>query len=250
VVIMKAFLIDHTDKLMLPVSSRIDGRVQHSLPAVMCAVCGKRVYDGGADFAALKVPPSLIGVTDKLDPKAISAEEYQKMRAEVLKYNSAEVELLPGSSFGPFIGKMESRQVKQNFDFLFADGPLILRSTGEKLRQEGIELTLGPATLHHKKHVLTQYATIQADMAPLMSERTQREISLQKCPACGIYRKTDVWAKRPDVWYLLRANWPRGKHLVRSREHSTYIIPSDEFMAVVQRLGLTGIAFEEIGEWV
>ena len=142
--------------------------------------------------------------------------------------------------------------LKAGYDFIFAGSwaPLIRKSAVEKLRQKGIELVLGPAELRQGKHLVREYAAIQADTSLLVTEVTKRTLTLSQCTDCGMFSKQNPLAKVEGRWQLVQSHWPAGQHLVRLREFSTIIAASPEFVAAVKQDGLTGIVFEGFAEWV
>ncbi len=228
--------------------SQIDGCCRFALPVLRCAGCKARQADDSASLPALQVPPDLESICAD-STKEITVKEFEQLKLRLAEFNHSHVTIMPASQVGPFTG---TALVGQDHDFLFAgpSAPLLRRSAADKLEKLGIPTTLGPASLQRDNTTCEDYGAIQAEAHPLLSTETCEEFTFTRCPTCGFLSKRKTGARPKGPWKLIKANWPQGAHLARILEYTTYIVVTPEFVAAVERLGLTGILFEEFGEFV
>ena len=224
----------------------VDGKSMGHFPDVFCPVCRHT-----STFPAVEFPTITLDEGEAkfcAERKDISPTEFTEFKRKLLDRLGVRKAILPGAGWGPFIGRVTGKLYEVSWILL--SRPLFSESALRKLRQRGIHIEAGRAQLNRRGQTIDTYLTLELVPAPLFSEKTLRVLTLDYCPECRHYWKRDITAKAFGQWELVRNRWPKGAHLVRPIEHSTYIIASDEFRAAVLDLKLEGISFEKVGVWV
>lgn len=125
------------------------------------------------------------------------------------------------------------------------------------LRQAGIELETGRCLIKCRGKDVESHLALHLEPAALLTEECLAERMYVHCESCGDYScppRGELLLRgldpNPKRGYLIRRDLlPSGKDLVMMRE-SLEILASDRFREVVQKHKLTGLAFEECGEYV
>lgn len=231
----------------------IDGDCRFTMPLVQCPVCKERLGVPAASFPALFVPKHIekyVEPTEDLNPRPF--EEYEMVRDEILEANNRKDLVLPPVSG---VGRHEAKLlVGKPHDFAW-DGPwapLLSKDALERLASRNVHLTAGELRLTKRGVPVETHVALQCELAPLMSEATVKALTLEKCSFCGEYKqeKMGVTLDNCGRCEFVKELLPTGKHLVRLLGWETYIVASEEFVEAVESLGLTGIRFEDIGEWI
>jgi hypothetical protein len=232
----------------------LDGCCRFWMPLVFCERCKRRSGEPAANFPALSVPQHLekcLEANEKRKP--ITVDEYRIIRDQVLSANGRNDLILPPlSGVGVFEAKL---LVGRLYDFAWINSwtPLISKEALRRLADKNINLKIGGLQLTCGAGNIGTHVALQCELAALLAEETIEGLALEKCDLCQEYHRKSMRVNMMNyeaTKYFKRANFKGDVHLVRLHEWSTFIIASEQFVEAVQDLGLTGIQFDDVGEWV
>ena len=141
------------------------------------------------------------------------------------------------------------KREKRDFLWLFGRTVLVRESAYEGLLRAGLEFRTGPAIIKSSRgqEARTDYQRVfQIRPVPCMAEETLEFAEYRTCPSCGISVKT--W---PTRVFLKRDSLPAALDIfavagIGKVKAFTNIIVTERFRHVVQDLGLTNMAFEDV----
>ena len=243
---MTAYKINPTPEQRL---GAVDLGYRYHLPQVECSLCtGQWKHWGNGDFEYPAFKFGLLNDREFNFCRVVTVAEFEKICARIIRAAGRPVMLIPGASIGELAGTSSATKLP---DFVWGrvTVPQISRRARDLLASESIHLLTAEASIRCRGKHLDSHLAIQVESVPLLTEESLRRFTITHCPNCGNYKQVELKPKVPEGYMIKRAAWPVGQHLVKLVEHSR-VIASDEFIAAVKKHNLTGILFEECGQFV
>jgi hypothetical protein len=238
---MKAYRIRQTT-----FECRLTVDCRYQLPSVVCHGCGREWQEGLIEFPTINFP--FLTERRLLSKRTASVAEFEEIRKRIIAELGREVLIVPGSSFGPMEGEAA---VSKLDDFVWGTIciPQISKRACDILTAEGIDLLTADCSIRYGRKKLDTHLAIQIEPLPMLTKESCEQAKITHCLTCGDYFQNYPKPEMEGSYQLARRAWPKGKHLVQLIE-TLDVIPSEEFMTAVKKHKLSGIRFEEYGEFV
>jgi uncharacterized double-CXXCG motif protein len=165
--------------------------------------------------------------------------EFSRLRELVRPLAPPDVELPPGTGFGPLMGRASGKLAA--FEWLTAV-LLVRRDAMEHLQAEGVRGLLGCGTaLRFRQKNPPELLELQIEpRGRLHPDCIPPEVA-PPCATCGRFALT-----RPDEPILDAASLPTDRDLFRVGNFATMLIGTERFIEAVRRLELDGLIFREL----
>lgn len=228
----------------------VDLGYEYHLPRIECLDCcgkWKNWGQGHYEYPALKF--DFLNDKEFNDKRVVSITEFQQIRARIERAANRSLMIMPGASIGMLAGKTHSKKLD---DFVWGriSIPQISKSAADLLAQEGINLLTSECSILFCGNKIDSHLAIQVEPVSLLTEESLNKHKIYHCSRCGNYKsppKPDPIV--PEGYVIKRSSWPDDKHLVQMVE-TLKVIASEHFMQAVKKHKLTGITFEEYGQYV
>jgi len=220
------------------------------LPSIRCEVCRRDTGHWDSYHPSLKCTPRLLAMLKRCK-KAMTVEEFQKVRSRLPTRNKTLGELLPGSQ----VGLQRIRIYEPPPDFVLDMNCSIISERALKiLNSEGVKIYTGEVELLYRRELLKGWRAIDFPDLELSTDSSFKARGDTRCPRCGDVRPTRIPPAAKLLYglsdhELVRERWPKGLGLARLCE-SMWRVPSPEFIRAWKKHKLTGINFVPIGKWV
>ncbi|MFP2931747.1 double-CXXCG motif protein [Pyxidicoccus sp. 3LG] len=210
------------------------------LPGVNCPQC-KATWGG----AGLNYPA--VDLSGHPDAKTLSKayleedfEEFERLREQVRLLLPPGFPLLPGTTFGPLVGK--ARGPFSALLNLHGDTLLVQPDVLDLLRAEGLRGLQGVRTemLFRPKGV-PELLDLHIEPRGLLHPDCIPRSTPPQCPKCG--RHGFSLPKQP---ILDKGSLPKDLDLFRLRNFATVLVVTERFKKVVERFELDGLTFREL----
>lgn len=209
------------------------------LPGVRCPVCLSTWGTTGVYYPTIDL--SSLPLAAKCRPWPLPLDEFNVLRDQLAQHVGSETILLPGTGFGPLIGKASGK-----LNEILWPTPwicLIRDDILDHLLAEGLDLPHGtPSELTHFGKKLSRYIELetvpQAYLGPGMGTR-----EMPPCSACG---RVGYSAPPFESLRLDPDTIPKDTDLFRLRDLHTYIIASQRFKDVCDSLKISVAEFRPI----
>ena len=243
---MKAYKIKKLSKIS---GITVDAGYELHIPFLECLVCcpeWKNWGQGYYEFPTLKF--SFLNKTEFNNRKIINLEEFKKLKKRIESAAGRPVNLYPGASIGELSGISCRKKLE---DFVWGRLiPQISKRANEVLIKEGIQLTTADCSIKYRGQKIDSHLALQIQPVAMMTAESLERHKIFHCPRCGNY----MWPPKPDPivpggFLIDKSKWPKGQHLVQMAE-TLEVIVSEQFIEAVKKNKLTGIAFEECGQFV
>ncbi|XXF77581.1 double-CXXCG motif protein [Myxococcaceae bacterium GXIMD 01537] len=223
-------------------SSRHTGSInavpKWGLPGASCPVCGitggvASVQYPGADLSRLPERACFE------NPKAVPIEEFERLRELVRPLLPQGAPLPPGTDLGPLVGSAQG-----SFGAFFYDPPFALlarREALDALRAEGVLGLVSHRTeLRFRQRKAPEFLELQLEPWGRLHPDCLPRDPRPDCARCGGGGVTF-----PDAPLLDASSLPSDRDLFRLQDAGT-LVASERFVEATRRLGLDGLAFEEL----
>ncbi len=240
---LPAYVLKATEN---PSSFGIDGAWKYWVPDLFCDHC-QTVYSDPYVEYPMDLPASMTcsfeGRTAKL-----TVPEFIEYAEALSRAAGIPMEVVPGAA----VGRLSLSKCAATTDFAWATPwtPFIKRSAVSNLVARGVELRYGETYPSGNEGEGSGYVTPLSVPKSLLDDATREALTVRRCGHCGQYRKKSIRSILCGDARLRCAAWPEAAHLVRLREHSSYIVVSEAFKAACLDIGCSGVEFEPIGTWV
>jgi hypothetical protein len=183
-----------------------------------------------------------------LAKRVVRVAEFKEIQRRICAELGRSVMVVPGSSFGQMEGRADPCEHE---DFIWGSYgvPQISRRARDILASEGIDLLTAECSIRCGRKKLESHFAIQVEPVAMLTRECCERSRITYCPTCGDFFQNYPAPEMEGKYQLRKEAWPSGKHLVRLIE-TLDVIPSEEFVAAVQKHKLSGIRFEEYGELV
>lgn len=243
---MKAFRITWDRKR----PTLVDAACRYDLPRIECLECCPEWKTWGVacvSFPALKF--YFLNTEDYNCDRVVSLEEFRRIAERISRTAGRLVPVAPGSGIGELEGTATTSKL-DDFTWGRVVLPEISLHARDALAGEGIELlTAECSILYRCKRIETQLA-VQLEPVELLTEESLNRHRIIHCQRCGNYMAPPRPAPVvPEGYKFNRSLWPKGAHLVQTRETGD-VLASQEFIDAVKKHDLRGIVFKECGEFV
>lgn len=208
------------------------------LPGIRCSVCGVTWATTGVaypavDLAILPSPDQYGG----LEP--VTVEEFQELRAPIIRLLGASVALPPGTDLGPLVGKAWGKF--GDFAWVNPWTMLIRHEVWSKLNSMGLRLPqVVTPKLEFRSKFPPEFLEFQVEPLASLSASSFSSLEPSPCPVCGHD------ARKPEQIVAERVSIPSYVDLFRLRDFPTVILATEEFTEAVQDLNMTGISTVEV----
>ena len=216
----------------------IDATHTWCLPGVICPHCGSTWGNVGLEYPEVDLS-SLPNEKAYRRPAPVPLHEFTKLCEPVACLIGRTALLLPGTQFGPLLGKAKGRFAA---DFAWVNLWTLL-ATAESLAwlRERVP-NLCSVTPELRFAGPDQPTLLELQLEPhgeLILSPVRR--GADPCSICG-------WDPRPlpDEVVIVSSSIPPNLHLFRARNFTTLMLATDRFVKAVQDLGLVGLRFEEV----
>ena len=224
----------------------LDGRYSHHLPDLVCRACGRRYGDPYVEYPLTDLTDLPNGLTEAMG-KALSSQEFERLADQLLKLHGRQFELVPGAEIGRYSGTVTG--VVADFAWGTSWSLFVKPAILSVLRDLGIELMGAPIALDDNHQAGDTYLAIFCEPASLLDEATRNRLTISRCSTCGQFYRRRLGRTCDPTHTFVRKQWPAGSHIVRLREHSSFLVVSEQFMSVCLARGISGVAFEAVGHW-
>ena len=216
-------------------NSIINANHAWGLPGVICQACGNTWSDVGLAYPVV----SLSGLQDKKEyetPRAVPLKEFEFLRDRLLSVIPAGTLILPGTEFGPLVGKATG--TFGDFAWLNPWTLLIKIEAYRKLQDAGVRLPKGANhRVNFGKRAPNPLVELQIEPFACLESSNQT----LPCVACGY-----VFMGLPSPIVIARSTVPDFVDLFRVKDFTTLILATENFFNITNDLGLTGIKFRPI----
>jgi len=199
---------------------------------------------------SLKCTPRVLEMLKRCR-KALSAEEFRKLKSKMPARNKALGKLLPGSQ----VGLQQIRINDPPPDFVLDMNCSIISERALKiLKSEGVQVYTGAVELLCRRKPLAGWRAIDFPDLRLMTDKSLAATGHAECPRCGDFKISKILPAAELLFghsdhELILERWPKGLGLARLCE-SRWRVPSPEFIHAWKKHKLTGIGFVPLGKWV
>jgi hypothetical protein len=220
------------------------------LPSIRCELCKKDTGQWDSYHPSLKCTPRILAMLKRCK-KAITVEEFRKVRSKLPARSKVLGELLPSSQ----VGLQQIRIYDPPPDFVLDMNCSIISERALKiLKSEGVQVHTGEVELLCRRKPLQGWRAVDFPDLRLMTEESLKATGQTECPRCGDFKITKILPAAKLLYghsdhELILKRWPEGLGLARLCE-SMWRIPSPEYIQAWKRHKLTGIGFVPIGKWV
>ncbi|NMO20859.1 hypothetical protein HPC49_30085 [Pyxidicoccus fallax] len=210
------------------------------LPGVSCPDCKATWAGSGLDYPAVDL--SGHSVAKKLSKAYLEEdfEEFERLREQVRALLPPGHPLLPGTTFGPLVGK-----ARGPFSALIHQSPgtlLIQPDALELLQREGLRGLRGCRTeMRFSPKGIPEMLNLHIEPSGLLHSDCIPRGTPPPCPKCGRHG-----FRLPDEPILDAASLPDDLDLFRLRNFATLLIVTERFKAAVERHGLDGLTLREL----
>ncbi len=227
-------------------SDGLDGSYSHHLPDLVCHACGRRYGDPYVEYPLTDLTGLPSGLTEAMG-KALSPQEFEALTARLFQVYRRQFEVVPGADVGRYSGVFTGAVA----DFAWGSPwtPFIKPTILSVLRDSGVELEGVPITIKENHAPGDTYLGIFCEPRSLLDEATRNRLTITRCSTCGQFYRRRLGRTCDPTHTFVRKQWPTGSHIVRLREHSSFLVVSEQFMSVCLTRGITGVAFEAVGHW-
>jgi uncharacterized double-CXXCG motif protein len=222
--------------------SRFDTTIHYDhrwgLPGVKCTVCGVTWATTGLIYPSIDL--SALANSDEYErARPEPLKEYLRLRDLVRPHVPTHLPLLPGTLFGPSVGRASGPRT----DFSWCGSWACYVQTDAYGEMVASGLSLPPA-------VATEFKTRNKDLQTLAELHLEPQIPLVDdclevlgglCPECG-YQNT----RWKGMIVVCRDHIPVNQDVFRVSNHSTIILGTDRLVQGITQLGLSGVSFEEV----
>ena len=210
------------------------------LPGVTCPEC--KATWGGAGLGYPAVDLSGHSVAKKLSKARLEEdfEEFERLRTQVRSLLPPDHPLLPGTTFGPLVGK--ARGPFSSFIHMYGGTLLVRPDSLEVLQGEGLRGLRGCRTeMRFSPKGVPELLDLHIEPRGLLHWDCIPRGTPPPCPKCGRHGFS-----LPEEPILDAASLPEDLDLFRLRNFSTVLVVTERFKDVVERHGLDGLSFREL----
>jgi uncharacterized double-CXXCG motif protein len=210
------------------------------LPGVSCPEC-KETW-GGAGLGYPAVDLSGHPAAKKLSKARLEKEfdEFERLREQVRSLLSPDTPLLPGTTFGPLVGK--ARGPFSSFIHMYAGTLLVQPEALELLQSQGLRGLRGCRTeLRFSPKGVPELLDLHIEPRGLLHADCIPKSTPPPCPKCGRHGFS-----LPREPLLDAVSLPQNLDLFRLRNFSTVLIVTERFKDTVERFELDGLTFREL----
>lgn len=205
------------------------------LPGVICTACGNTWSDVGLAYPLV----SLSGLPSKKGyetSRAVPLKEFEFLRDGLLSAIPAGTLILPGTEFGPLVGKVSG--TFGDFAWLNPWTPLITIEAYQQLKNAGVRL---PKGANHRLVFGKRRPNplVELQIEPFASLESRNRVV--PCVACGY-----VFTRLPSPIVIKRSTVPDFVDVFRAKDFTTLILATENFVNATNDLGLTGIKFRQM----
>jgi uncharacterized double-CXXCG motif protein len=218
-------------------TGRLDAAHKWALPGVICPHCKATWGSAGLEYPAVDLS-SLPGEKAYREPGAVPLNEFARLRSDVARLMEPDARLLPGTQFGPLVGKGTGR-FPADFAWLTLWTLLITKEGFAWLTDRIPNLNGVSPQLKF------------ADEQPMLLELYLEPLGeLVLVPADDDEDPCDVCGRNPtplpDEIVVVKSSIPTNRHIFRARNFNTVLLATDRFVKAVQDLGLVGLVFNPV----
>lgn len=215
----------------------VAARHPHALPGFRCPGCGEGWATTGAAFPAVDLSGQ--PWAGRAVPDLVEMDEFLELRALVLPFLPPGSDPQPGWAFGPLEGRASGRFGDFAWERWY---PLLRRDRADALRAAGVRLPEGVAPrLAFRGGTGPELLELQVEPLADLAPESFAPGEADPCPRCGRRRRKLL---EPVID---GSSVPSGVDLFRPRVYSAFVIGTERLVEEVRRLGLTDVAFQELG---
>lgn len=239
-------------KLKIP-SSYVSGTRKWRLPCVKCAVCGREWGGVGDDYPSVNLPKGLNPKDYTGRGRRVSDDEFKQISAPIRKQIPSKLPPHPGAGFGPYVGDVTGNLQS------FATGLSEVFLTGtalEGLRKFGLKnIVAVPTEIIVRKKQSEELFEIEVSVRAHLSKECIKGKPAKRCTSCGFFDidLADHCFRWPNSGFvdftkvkIRKRSIPSDAPLFKV-DQIPGVYATDEFVSAVKSLGLTNVAFKEIG---
>lgn len=249
---MKAFQI-LPDEDGWPQDYCINASHRWTLPGVRCDQCGFVGGVAGVQYPAFSLP-SDVDADPYLDSGPVTPECQSDLQAPLQRMWGQEVQLSPGTEFGPLIGKAWGKC--GDVAWVNSGTPLVTAHAVEGLRELGVASNmLVPTELKWRSKTAPEYLELHIPAGLRLAPAYLSALGASRCIICGVMHfKAELPDRAARLAYaelendpvLDAASLPLQWDLLRIQDWGGTIVASERFKIAAIKLGLTNIVFREI----
>ncbi|NMO14791.1 hypothetical protein HPC49_17310 [Pyxidicoccus fallax] len=216
----------------------VDATHRWGLPGASCHTCGVTWSSTGHDYPCVDLS-QLPERAEFETPRPEPFTEFSRLRELVRPLAPPNVELPPGTGFGPLTGRASGKLAA--FEWL-TSVVLVRRDALEQLQTAGVRGLLGCGTaLRFRQKNPPELLELQIEPRGRLHPDCIPPDEPPPCPTCGRFALA-----RPDDPVLDEASLPTDRDLFRVGNFATMVIGTERFVDAVRRLELDGITFREL----
>ena len=208
------------------------------LPGIRCSVCAMTWSTTGVAYPAVDL--SILPSPDRygrLEP--VTVEEFQELRAPIIRLLGANLALPPGTDFGPLVGKAWGKF--GDFAWVNPWTMLIRHESWSKLSSIGVRLPeVVTPKLGLRSKLPPKLLEFQVEPLASLSATSFSSLEPSPCPVCGHD------GRKAERIIVRRTSIPSYVDLFRLRDFPTVILATEEFAEAVQNLSMTDISMVEV----
>lgn len=218
-------------------TGRLDASHKWSLPGVICPHCNATWGSAGLEYPVVDLS-SLPGERAYRDTGAVPLNEFIRLRNDVASLMEPDALLLPGTQFGPLVGKGAGRFAA---DFVWLTlWTLLITKEGFAWLTERVPNLKGVSPrltfAGERPTLLELYLEPLGELVLLPADDDE-----DPCDACG-RNPTPL----PDEIVVVKSSIPTNQHIFRGRNFNTVLLATDRFVKAVEDLGLVGLVFKQV----
>ncbi|MFP2930323.1 double-CXXCG motif protein [Pyxidicoccus sp. 3LG] len=225
-----------------PVADKYGGYFDASnkwgLPGASCHTCGVTWSSAGHRYPCIDLSHlTECREFEKARPEPFS--EFARLRELVRPLAPPDVDLPPGTRFGPLVGRATGEFAAVS---LYAAMLLVQRDAVERLQAEGVRGLLPcPTLMRLRKKDPPELLDLQIEPHGRLHADCIPPDVPPPCTTCGRHGFS-----RPDEPILDAASLPTALDLFRVGNFATMLIGTERFMDAVRSLELDGLTFREL----
>lgn len=217
-------------------NDNIEANYKWTMPGVHCSICQQTWATIGVAYPMVDLTSMPIGNQLK-KPRVVEIEVYEEIRKVVKKIIPDGLPILPGTKFGPVVGKITGTFG----DFVWRQiwDPMIKVGSYANLVSSGLSI---PSAIYPRLQHMVQGQLFQLQIEPYghMSSLSFINRGVTPCPKC------ERESRNLEKVIVERDSVPDRLDMFRLRNYPTKILVSQRLRDSVEQFGLTNIKFEKV----
>lgn len=231
-------------------SDKVDAACEYQLPQLECRLCTPEWRGWG--LSAVSYPGfqfSFLNGKEFNSDRYVTLDEFKEIRSRIWNAAGRRLVIVPGAGIGELQGTASSTRL-EDFTWSRVGVPDISEKARDVLAEEGIDMLCAECSFRFRGKRLQTRLAVQVEPVQMLTKESLDRHRIRYCPRCEQFIEPPRPAPVVREGYMFkRSEWPEGRHLVQVLE-TCQVLASDAFIMSVKKHGLTGIVFEECGQFI